>query len=403
MNSQERAFQEFADFAAKLKGDEKSEAQLFLIQLLDAFGHDGKTLPAGSTFEYRVRFPGDRTKFADFVWPGRVLVEMKSRGEKLSKHYQQTFDYWLNLVPHRPPYVVLCNFDELWIYDFNTQLQEPMDRLLVKDLAARHNALKFLYPVYSQKHPPIFGNNWVNVTREAANNVALAFNEMVHRGETRERARRFILQCVVSMFSEDIGLLPDNLFTELLDECRRSDNVGAATYDLLGQLFRQMNDARPARGGRFAGVDYFNGGLFSKVEPVELSPHELALLFEAAKEKWQYVQPVIFGTLFEGSLEKAERHALGAHFPAHHCPPVGGTHRRRQDGHRAPRTAGRVAQLPRARSRLRQRQLFVRGLPRVVRVGGKNPAPPVFRIRHAGSRCWHRVAHLTQAILRPRH
>jgi type II restriction/modification system DNA methylase subunit YeeA len=314
MNSQERAFQEFADFAAKLKGDEKSEAQLFLIQLLDAFGHDGKTLPAGSTFEYRVRFPGDRTKFADFVWPGRVLVEMKSRGEKLSKHYQQTFDYWLNLVPHRPPYVVLCNFDELWIYDFNTQLQEPMDRLLVKDLAARHNALKFLYPVYSQKHPPIFGNNWVNVTREAANNVALAFNEMVHRGETRERARRFILQCVVSMFSEDIGLLPDNLFTELLDECRRSDNVGAATYDLLGQLFRQMNDARPARGGRFAGVDYFNGGLFSKVEPVELSPHELALLFEAAKEKWQYVQPVIFGTLFEGSLEKAERHALGAHF-----------------------------------------------------------------------------------------
>jgi hypothetical protein len=34
-----------------------------------------------------------------FVWPGRCLIEMKSRGVKLSKHYQQTFDYWLNLVP----------------------------------------------------------------------------------------------------------------------------------------------------------------------------------------------------------------------------------------------------------------------------------------------------------------
>jgi hypothetical protein len=44
MNSQERAFQEFAGFAAKLKGDEKSEAQTFLFHLLEAFGHDANTL-----------------------------------------------------------------------------------------------------------------------------------------------------------------------------------------------------------------------------------------------------------------------------------------------------------------------------------------------------------------------
>jgi hypothetical protein len=45
MTSQERAFQEFAEFAAKLKGDEKSEAQTFLFHLLEAFGHDANTLP----------------------------------------------------------------------------------------------------------------------------------------------------------------------------------------------------------------------------------------------------------------------------------------------------------------------------------------------------------------------
>jgi hypothetical protein len=31
MNSQERAFHEFAEFAAKLKGDEKSDAQTFQV------------------------------------------------------------------------------------------------------------------------------------------------------------------------------------------------------------------------------------------------------------------------------------------------------------------------------------------------------------------------------------
>ena len=80
MTSLEKALRDFAQFAAKLKGDEKSEAQTFLFQLLAAFGHDPNTLPEGSTFEYRVRSPrpsdgtgikgeGQRTQFADFVWP----------------------------------------------------------------------------------------------------------------------------------------------------------------------------------------------------------------------------------------------------------------------------------------------------------------------------------------------
>ena len=154
VTSQEKALQEFAQFAAKLKGDEKSEAQTFLFHLLAAFGHDPNTLPEGSTFEYRVRSslqqptsgaflspiprsgePPDvggygavvelsRTKYADFVWPGRALIEMKSRGVKLSKHYQQTFDYWLNLVPHRPPYVVALQLRRV----LDLRLQHPAQR-----------------------------------------------------------------------------------------------------------------------------------------------------------------------------------------------------------------------------------------------------------------------------------
>ena len=51
------------------------------------------------------------------------------------------------------------------------------------------------------------------------------------------------------------------------------------------------------------------------MDPIELTPPELGPLFAAANENnWGYVQPVIFGTLFEGSLGKEERHALGAHF-----------------------------------------------------------------------------------------
>ena len=40
---------------------------------------------------------------------------MKSRGTKLEKYYDQASDYWSHIVPKRPPYVILCNLDEVWM------------------------------------------------------------------------------------------------------------------------------------------------------------------------------------------------------------------------------------------------------------------------------------------------
>src|SRR5436190_24311046 len=49
MTSPEKAFRDFAGFVRGMKGDEKSEAQTFMFHLLEAFGHDGNTLPEGCT------------------------------------------------------------------------------------------------------------------------------------------------------------------------------------------------------------------------------------------------------------------------------------------------------------------------------------------------------------------
>ena len=107
---------------------------------------------------------------------------MKRRGEKLQRHYTQAFDYWLQLVPQRPRYVVLCNFDEFWIYDFDAQLNDPVDIVALADLPHRYTAFNFLFPVEKK---PQFGNNRVDVTRAAADKVAGVFNSMVARGEDR--------------------------------------------------------------------------------------------------------------------------------------------------------------------------------------------------------------------------
>ena len=113
---------------ANIKGDEKGEAQVFLDRLFQAFGHAG-VREAGATLEERIKkADGKGTAFADLVWKPVVLIEMKKRGEDLTRHYRQAFDYWTRLVPGRPRYVMLCNFDEFWVYDFETQMDAPVDR-----------------------------------------------------------------------------------------------------------------------------------------------------------------------------------------------------------------------------------------------------------------------------------
>ena len=298
----------FVDYARTLKGDEKGEAQVFCDRLFQAFSHAGYK-EAGAELEFRVKAKGKTTKFADLLWRPRLLLEMKKRGEKLEKHYQQAFEYWLELVPQRPKYVVLCNFDQFWIYDFDLQLREPVERVNLEELPNRFTAFNFLFP---ENRKSLFNNNQIDVTRTAADKVAQVFNRLVERGEKVETAQRFILQCVVALFAEDIDLLPRDLFTEFLGDCQMNR---VSSYDLIGGLFRQMGSDRSApKDSRYRDVPYLNGGIFSVVEPIALTRSEIDLLLEAAKERWSKVEPAIFGTLFESSMGKEERHALGAHY-----------------------------------------------------------------------------------------
>ena len=308
-DSRSTALATFVQWAqAHIRGDEKGEAQVFLDRLFIALGHGG-SLDVGGEPEFRIRKStedGGGTSFADYVWKPVVLIEMKKRGEKLSRHYRQAFDYWTRLVPGRPRYVVLCNFDEFQIYDFETQMDIPVGRVTLIDLPTAYGPLAFLLP---GQPTPVFTDDHVGDTREAAAKLARCFNKLIKRDVPRPLAQRFTLQMLVAFFAEDIGLLEKYFVTRLLDEC-----VDATAFDLLDGLFKAMNNPVGTRGGRFKGVPYFNGGLFAEPAPIELGGPEIVLLRECASSDWSKVQPEIFGTVFEQTLHTDERHAQGAHF-----------------------------------------------------------------------------------------
>src|SRR5699024_10355592 len=301
----EKPLNEFVDYVDELKGDEKGEAQVFCDRLFQAFGHNGYK-EAGAELEFRVRKPDHHTKFADLLWGERVLIEMKTKGKKLDSYRTQIFDYWWDLRPKSPKYCILCNFEEFWIYDF-TEQDEPVDKLTIDELPERFTSLSFLFEDYQK---PQFRTNLVDVTKEAADKVAMIYNQLVEDGEEPKRAQRFMLQCVVAMFAEDFNLLPNGFFTGLLKECIE----GQSTYDLIGGLFKQMNSKESPPAGRFKDIEYFNGGIFETIDPIELNRYHIDQLYYAAKQNWSKIHPGIFGTLFQSSMGEEERHAFGAHF-----------------------------------------------------------------------------------------
>jgi hypothetical protein len=288
--SREEHLREFVRWCQQhLTGDEKSEAQIFLDHLFQALGWAGGLKAAGATLEMRVpKNDAGGTAFADLVWKPVVLVEMKKRGADLQKHDRQAFDYWTHLVPNRPRDVVLCNFDEFRVYDFETQLDSPKDTLALTELPDRWGPLAFLFP---EPRKPTFGNDREAATRPAANALAFAFNKLIERQVERLLAQRFILQFLVTLFAEDIGLLPKYLVAQLLEDC----GTPAESFDLIGGLFEQMNNPKRAAGGRFKEAPYFDGGLFA--EPARLELHDLEIVEprKVAKHDWSKVQPEVLG------------------------------------------------------------------------------------------------------------
>lgn len=295
---------DFIEYSKILVKDEKGEAQVFCDRLFQAFGHKGYK-EAGAVLETRVKSKKS-TKFADLVWGDRVVIEMKKGGEKLEKHKTQLFDYWMDIKP-KPQYSILCNFDQFFIYNFSIQ-NEPLDRIEIDNMERRVSAFNFLYP---KPKKPLFENNLEEATRETADKVAKVFNSLIQRGVQREHSQKFILQCVFAMFAEDYELLPDGFFTSILQECKLNEE---SSYNLIDGLFRQMASSKEASGGLYKNLRYFNGGLFNETDPIELNRDEISFLLEAALKDWSKVSPIIFGTIFQSSMDAEEQHAFGAHF-----------------------------------------------------------------------------------------
>lgn len=154
----------------------------------------------------------------------------------------------------------------------------------------------------------------VQVTQAVARDIGQLAKVLRHEGHSAGAIAGFLTRCLFCMFAEDVGLLPAHAFTRLLDEAIADPDPQPPSFvATLGELWRQMDQGGYSVALRQV-IPHFNGKLFKQPDVIALRRPQIEILRQASAQDWQHVEPAIFGTLMERSLEADERHMLGAEY-----------------------------------------------------------------------------------------
>ena len=300
------------DFVAKWSQStlkERSSYQEHFIDLCRLRGHPtpAELDPSGQsfTFEAGASKQSGGQGFADVWKRGFFAWEYKGKHADLDKAYQQLLQYREAL--QNPPLMVVSDINSIVIHTNFTNTVKRTYALALDDLLtpAGLDTLRNLFSNPAALRP---GQTTEQVTEEAAAQFARLAELLRRYGAEPQAAAHFLIRLLFCLFAEDVGLLPKDLFTHMVHNTRTRP---AAFSAQLNQLFAAMST-----GGWFGAeeIRHFDGHLFDNAQALDLDSDSLAILAQVGTLDWAQIEPSIFGTLFERSLDPARRAQLGAHY-----------------------------------------------------------------------------------------
>ncbi len=293
----------------KVELKERSAAQEHFIDLCNALDHltPAAADPTGASFcfEKGASKQDGGEGFAD-VWKKDFFGwEYKGKHKDLAAAYDQLLLYRDALA--NPPLLVVCDLDRIIVHTNFTGTVSAIHEITL-DRLGESRSLEILRAVFFEPEKLRPGKTSQAVTQDAAERFAGIAESMRAHGLDSGRVAHFLDRIVFCLFAEDIGLLPDMIFSRILD---KSAGDPVKFCRLLSQLFEAMS-----KGGEFGleSIRHFNGNLFDGASVPNLSAEEVQRIADTARMDWSAVDPSIFGTLFERGLDPSKRSQLGAHF-----------------------------------------------------------------------------------------
>ncbi len=313
---------DFVDRWRRVSASETQAAQSHFIDLCKLLGVETpiEADPGGVdyTFEKSVRKPDGSSGQADVWKRGHFGWEYKGKRKNLDAAYEQLLGYREGL--GNPPLLVVCDMNRFEIHTNFTNTPPRVERFNLNDLRDNpSHYLRMLREVFLDPEALHPNRDPRYITETAAarfGEVAEALRDLDH--DPNEVAR-FLNRLIFCFFAESIGLFrgvdsqahePVSLTLSLLRlNPERSSAQLSAVFDAMAR--REIPDFGPFP------TPWFNGGLFDRTAAQEtfgLTGDLLEILLETAELDWSRIDPAIFGTLFERSLDPHRRSQLGAHY-----------------------------------------------------------------------------------------
>ncbi len=288
---------------------ERSAYQQHFLDLCQLVGHKtpAEMDPVGDTFCFEMGAAKSQggNGFADVWYKDHFAFEYKGKHADLEKAYQQLLQYREAL--QNPPLLIVSDIDSIQIHTNFTGTTKRIYKLTLDDLLTP-GGMDLLRKVFYHPYSLQTQESPVKVTERAAEKFALLADTLRKAGYTTQESAHFLIRLLFCLFAEDTGLLPEKLFTKLAINFR--NNPKAFTRQMC-DLFDAM-----AEGGGFGTevILHFDGRLFDDAQALDLPKEGIEILIEASRLDWANIEPSIFGTLFERSLDPSKRSQLGAHY-----------------------------------------------------------------------------------------
>jgi hypothetical protein len=258
-------------------------------------------------FEKSLTKTGGKAGFADVWKRDHFAWEYKGKGKyaTLDAAYSQLLLYKEDL--GNPPILVVSDIANYEVHIAFTGYRTRIEKFTNADLAnASTRELLRLVCTDPEQLRPV--ERQETITKKAAESFAQIAGFLEKRGFAPSQIAPFFMKVLFALFAEDIKILPAELMSTSIKQSIRAPDEFP---ERVRALFRAMQV------GGYFGVDRvprFNGWLFADDEILPLNRDELFFLGLAAQYDWSQVEPAIFGTLFERSLDPAKRSQLGLHY-----------------------------------------------------------------------------------------
>lgn len=287
---------------------ESAEAKTFWDQFFKVFGVSRKRI---ATFEKRVEKLDGANGYIDLFWPGILVAEHKSRGKDLDRAYTQAIDYFHGLKDEElPRYVIVSDFEKFRVHDLEESTETEFS---LSELPDRINDFGFIAGYEKRKFRE---QDPVNI--KAADKLAKLHDGLLEIGYGGHDLEVYLVRILFCLFAEDTGIFsPRGAFYDFIDQ--RTSEDGSDLAARLNELFDVLNTPEEqrlkTRDDQVNSFPYINGGLFKeRLRTAAFDTNLRRLLIECCEIDWGRVSPAIFGSLFQGIMDKDARRNLGAHY-----------------------------------------------------------------------------------------